>query len=135
MNDPEKLREWFIKQSDDLLILVGKTNTSIDDKIVGWIKKIAMNEKAFTAIYQLLRLVWNFEPDGQTQTDANGQPVFGTSEMFTSDVFEAQQDAVNALIDGDSSKPQDAMSIIMAIGVIIQIISAIREWKKNREAV
>ena len=115
VDSQEKLRTWIIKSSDEFAPVVAKTGTNVDDKIVDWINRIALNEKAFAAVYNLALLAY----DQATLTD--GEAVYG-----------AGVDVLSGAIT-DVDKPEDAITIIMAIGVILQVISFIREWRKNRE--
>lgn len=121
VEDQEKLRLWIIKTADEFVPVVAKTDTPIDDKIVEWVQRIAVNEKAFAAIYNLALVAY------EKVTAIDKDAVYGMN-LANCD----QAGEVVEMMYREDATPQDAISIIMAIGVIMQIISLIREIKKQR---
>ena len=113
VDSEEELRLWIIRGADEFVPVVSSTNTAIDDKIVEWIKRIALNKNAFTAIYNLALVAYE---------KVTPETVYGGGSGVVWDVIAADTDA----------EPGDVISIIMAISAIVQIISLIREIRKQR---
>ena len=113
VDNEEDLRLWIIQGAEEFVPVVSSTNTTIDDKIVEWIKRIALNKNAFAAIYNLALVAY-----GKIEPEA----VYGAGSGIVNDIIDSELDA----------KPGDVISIIMAISAIVQIISLIREIRKQR---
>lgn len=116
-----ELRIWIIEQADGFAPLAAKTPTQIDDRIIFWVKTIALKERAFGAIYSLLLLGYEMLPRDPDETT---EPIFGAESGNL--VAEILDDVTN---DGEESNPGDILTIIAAIGLMIQVIRLLRERK------
>ena len=114
VDSEEELRLWIIRGADEFVPVVSSTENTIDDKIIEWINRIALNKNAFTAIYNLALVAY----EKVTPTEEN---VYGVNSSVTEEI----------LLEVDA-QPGDVISIIMAISAIVQIISLIREIRKQR---
>ena len=115
IEDEKELRVWVIAQSNNFEPFAMKTNTKVDDKLIVSVRGIALNEKAFSAIYNLLRLAYELIPQNE--------PLYGQA------VTGALETVVQALQD-ESDEPGDILTILAAIGLLLQVIRMLKRTKK-----
>ena len=116
IEDEEKLRLWVINNADNFQPIVAKTENKIDDMIVHHTKHLALNEKAFSAIYNILQLAWNWAPDSAKE------PVFGAKGL---DCFDQYKDVLD-----DGEAVENPLLFIAIAGLLIQIVMFIRTQRQ-----
>jgi hypothetical protein len=117
LDDQEKLRSWVIVNAENFQPVVEKTANQIDDRILFEIRRVALNEKAFSAIYNLMRLGYEFVPRD------NEEPVYG-------EVGRAMlKDFTSAIDDEDVGNP---LMFISVAGLLLQLILFIRAQRQGK---
>ncbi len=113
IENENELRTWVFDQANNFEPFALKTANTIDDKLIVSVRGIAYNEKAFSAIYNLLRLGFELIPVDE--------PTYGNA--YVSGVY----DVVMAVMEKDDGNPKDILTIMAAIGLLIQVIRLLRE--------
>ena len=115
IEDEAKLRTWVITQTNNFTPFALKTDNQVDDKVLVSVRNIALNEKAFSAIYNLMRLAYELVP--------NDDPLYGQSLIGA---LETVVEAIGYNV-GENDDPGDVLTILAAIGLLIQVIRFLRE--------
>ena len=113
IHDQTALRAWIVTHAESFAPIAAQTENTVDDKIVDWIRKIALNDRAFASIYHLLQLGLELAPIGD-------EPIFGA-------ISENVCDIMNEFEDNEDAQPADILTILAAIGLLIQVIRLLRE--------
>jgi hypothetical protein len=113
VDDRELLRQWVKSNAEAFQPFALKTQTPVDDMILSAIRRIANSEKAFAALYGVLRVTWEWVPVAQAE------PVFGV--FMQACVTEDCQE----LINGDETV-ENPLVVLSAIALLLQVIAFIR---------
>ena len=117
MDDQDKLRLWVIANADNFQPVVDKTPNKIDDMVLNAIRRVALNQNAFNAIFNLMLLAYEWVPISEKE------PIFGGKELDSVKGF-------TALLEGDEPV-ENPVLIISAVAIILQVIMFIRSQKKQ----
>ena len=116
IGDQEQLRLWVLAHADAFQPIVASTANKIDDAVLLCIRRVALNAKAFSAVYNLLHLAYEWVPL------SGSEPAYGC-EKEAARVFMASLD--------DGELVENPMLVISVAGLLLQLIMLIRARQRG----